>query len=69
MIKAVFGEGLIVFFFPTVIIDVSFAQLPEANSQFHLIHQTFNAKQDQAEKAEMQIHRDYWQTICFIVLI
>lgn len=52
MIKAVFRDGLIVFFFLTVIIDVSFAQLPEANSQFHLINQTFNAKQDQAEKRD-----------------
>jgi hypothetical protein len=32
--------------FLTVIIDVSFAQLPETNSQFHLINKTFNAKQD-----------------------
>ncbi len=32
--------------FLTVIIDVSFDQLPEANLQFHIINQTFNAKQD-----------------------
>jgi len=51
MIKAVFRDGHILFFL-TVIIDVSFAQLPEANSQFHLINQTFNAKQDQAEKRD-----------------
>ena len=62
MIKAFFRDGLIVFLFLTVIIDVSFAQLPEANSQFHLISQTFNAKQDQAEKVEMQSNRDYWKT-------
>ena len=46
MTKAVLRDGLVGFFFLTVIIDVSFAQLPEANLQFHIINQTFNAKQD-----------------------
>ena len=46
MIKAILRDGPVGFFFLTVMIDVSFAQLPEANSQFHLINQTFNAKQD-----------------------
>ncbi len=46
MTKAVLRDGLVGFFFLTVIIDVSFAQLPDANLQFHIINQTFNAKQD-----------------------
>ena len=62
IVKAIFKGGLAVFFFLTVIINVSFAQLPEGNSQFQLVNQTFHAKEDQAEEVEIQSNRDFWKT-------
>lgn len=61
IVKAFFKSGLAVFFFLTVIINVSFAQLPETNSQVQLFNQTFHAKEDQAEGVETQSNEDFWK--------
>ena len=50
MRKVVFGGCLVALFLLTVIIDVSFAQSAETDSQFHFNDQIFEAHQNETEE-------------------
>jgi membrane-associated phospholipid phosphatase len=62
IVKTIFKGWLAAFFFLTVIINLSFAQLPDANSQFQLVNQIIHAEEDQAEEVEIQSNRGFWKT-------
>jgi hypothetical protein len=47
------------FFLLAVIIDGSYAQSSEADSQFHLNNQTLETTQNETEEGEMQLNTDY----------
>jgi membrane-associated phospholipid phosphatase len=62
MRKMVFGGCLVALFLLTVIIDISFAQSAETDSQFHVNDQIFGTQQNETEEVEIQLNTGYWKS-------